>query len=107
MEIKHTNQQDNGYFEARENGVIAGKLTYKWKDATTFIADGTEVSKEFSGLNIGKKMLLAAVTYARENNLKIIPTCPFVVAMFKRMEEIRDVLSNDTTDEAVTNSCQI
>jgi predicted GNAT family acetyltransferase len=41
---------------------------------------------------VGKNILLEIVKYARENNMKIQPVCPFTVSMFKRMEEIRDVL---------------
>jgi len=107
MEIKHFNQQEKGYFEAVEDNIYVGKLTYTWKNKTTFIADGTEVVKEFNGRNVGKTLLLTAVEYARENNLKIIPTCPFVVVMFKRMVEIQDVLSEDTDEQNTVNACEI
>ena len=32
------------------------------------------------------------VKFARENNIKIIPLCPFAKSVFDRTESIRDVL---------------
>lgn len=67
-------------------------MTYSWAGNDKFIIDHTEVNPEFNGQGVGKKMVLSAVEYARENNLKIIPLCPFAKAMFDKMQEIRDVL---------------
>ena len=91
MEIKHSDDGTKGYFSAKEGEVKAGIMTYVWAGNDKFIIDHTEGNPDFKG--IGKKLLDAAVTYARENNKKIIPLCPFAKKMFDRDEEIRDVLS--------------
>lgn len=52
----------------------------------------TEVDQEFEGKGFAKILLERLVSYARENDLKIVPLCPFVHAQFKRHpEEYNDV----------------
>lgn len=92
MEIKQINDIRRGCFEALEDGKEAGKMTYTWAGDSKFIIDHTEVNAEFNGKGVGKKMVMAAVDYARNNNLKIIPLCPFAKSVFDKTEEIRDVL---------------
>ncbi|MEZ0181362.1 GNAT family N-acetyltransferase [Flavobacterium oncorhynchi] len=92
MEIQQINDTRRGYFEAVEDGKEAGKMTYTWAGDTKFIIDHTEVNPDFNGKGVGKKLVMAAVEYARTNNLKIIPLCPFAKSVFDKVEEIRDVL---------------
>jgi Predicted acetyltransferase len=47
----------------------------------------TEVNPEHEGKGFGKLLLDQLVRYARENNLKIVPLCPYVSAQFKRHPE--------------------
>ena len=92
MEIQQINDTRRGYFEAVEDGKQAGKMTYTWAGDSKFIIDHTEVNEEFNGRGVGKKLVMAAVEYARKNDLKIIPLCPFAKSVFDKVEEIRDVL---------------
>lgn len=92
MNIEQFNKETKGFFKATEDDKEAGRMTYSWAGKEKFIIDHTEVSSEFKGKNVGKQLVMAAVIYARENNLKIIPLCPFAKNVFDRMEEIRDVL---------------
>lgn len=92
MEIQHVNNEKNGFFKAVEDNKQGGMMTYVWAGTGVFIIDYTEVDLAFKGKSVGKKMVLAAVDYARNNDLKIIPLCPFAKSVFERTEEIRDVL---------------
>ncbi|URM35324.1 GNAT family N-acetyltransferase [Flavobacterium anhuiense] len=92
MEIQQINDIKRGYFEAVEDGKEAGKMTYTWAGDSKFIIDHTEVSPDFNGKGVGKKLVMAAVDYARANNLKIIPLCPFAKSVFDKVPEIHDVL---------------
>lgn len=92
MEIQHINNETKGFFKAVEDEQEAGKMTYSRAGEKKFIIDHTEVNPAFNGRGVGKKMVMAAVEYARENNLKIIPLCPFAKSVFDKVEEIRDVL---------------
>ncbi|TPG32086.1 GNAT family N-acetyltransferase [Flavobacterium pectinovorum] len=92
MEINQINDTRRGYFEAIEDGKEAGKMTYTWAGDSKFIIDHTEVNEGFNGKGVGKKLVMAAVDYARANNIKIIPLCPFAKSVFDKTAEIRDVL---------------
>jgi predicted GNAT family acetyltransferase len=92
MEITQINDIRRGYFEAIEDGKEAGKMTYTWAGDSKFIIDHTEVNEGFNGKGVGKKLVMKAVEYARNNNLKIIPLCPFAKSVFDKTEDIRDVL---------------
>lgn len=92
MEIQQINRESKGFFKAISGGKEAGKMTYSWAGKSKFIIDHTEVNPEFSGKGVGKKMVMEAVNYARENELKIIPLCPFAKSVFDKTPEIRDVL---------------
>ena len=77
---------------ARENKVRAGMMTYSIAGPELIIIDHTDVEPAFNGKGVGKDMLYKIVEMAREKNVKIIPLCPFASAMFKKLEDIRDVL---------------
>lgn len=92
MEIKQDDSIQKGIFRAIENDSVAGEMTYIWAGENKFIIDHTEVSPEFEGKGVGKKLVMAAVEYARANNLKILPLCPFAKTVFERTKEIQDVM---------------
>lgn len=93
IEIKQTNSETKGFFKATENEKQAGLMTYSWAGTDKFIINHTEVSQDFNGKGVGKKLVLAAVDFARKENKKIIPLCPFAKATFDKNEDLRDVLS--------------
>jgi predicted GNAT family acetyltransferase len=69
-------------------------MTYSIAGEELIIIDHTEVDPEFNGRNVGKQMLYKIVEMAREKNIKIIPLCPFAASMFKKLEDIQDVLKS-------------
>ncbi len=95
IEVKHTNDEKRGSFEALMDGTHAGLMTYTWAGEDRFIIDHTEVEEAYNGKGVGKEMLYAAVDFARENGKHIIPLCPFAKANFQKHEELQDVLVNN------------
>lgn len=93
MEVVRMNDGNKGFFQAVEDEIQAGLMTYSWAGNDKFIIDHTEVNPDFSGKGVGKLMVMDAVDYARANNIKIIPLCPFAKSVFDKEPEIRDVLS--------------
>ena len=92
MEIQLKELDAKGYAMARENKVRAGMMTYSIAGPELIIIDHTDVEPAFNGKGVGKDLLYKIVEMAREKNVKIIPLCPFASAMFKKLEDIRDVL---------------
>lgn len=92
MTVEQFNREKKGHFTASEDGSEAGRMTYSWAGPGKFIIDHTEVNPAFSGRGVGKQLVLAAVSYARENDLKIVPLCPFAKSVFDKDPELSDVL---------------
>lgn len=92
MNIEQVNDEKKGWFKAVEEGKEAGLMTYVWAGPGKIIIDHTEVSPEFSGKGVGKALVLAAVDYARESKVKILPLCPFAKSVFDKNADLQDVL---------------
>lgn len=93
MEIKHTDNGTKGSFYLEINGVRKAEMTYSHAGKEKIIIDHTEVDESLKGEGIGYKLVDTAVDYSRENNLRVIPLCPFAAAVFKKKgETYADVL---------------
>ncbi len=64
----------------------AGKMDISVADGK-FRVYHTEVNDEYEGKGFATLLLNQLVGYARENNLRIIPLCPYVLTQFKRHPE--------------------
>jgi uncharacterized protein len=68
-------------------------LNYKREgDRITFIH--TEVPKELAGRGIGNALAKAALEYAREQRLQVIPRCRFVAKYIERHPEFAHLLGS-------------
>ncbi|MFC4689905.1 GNAT family N-acetyltransferase [Dokdonia genika] len=92
MEITLKKKDNKGFAIASKDGKKAGAMTYSRASKELIIIDHTEVEDTFKGQGVGKQLLYKIVAMARENDVKIIPLCPFANAMFKKNEDIQDVL---------------
>ncbi|RYY89958.1 MAG: N-acetyltransferase [Chitinophagaceae bacterium] len=95
MTIQHEQQEQRGHFFIPDGDELAAEMTYIRHDPKTIIIDHTEVSAELQGQNIGYQLVQAAVEYAREHGLKILPVCSFAAAIFRKKPELRDVLKEE------------
>ena len=87
-------KEDNGKkgrFVIYENEVFAGEMSYVWAGEKRFIIDHTHVEPNFSGRGFGEHLVRKAVQYARNNNLKILPLCPFAKKIFDNDALLVDV----------------
>jgi len=92
MEIVLKENGGKGFAMARENNKRAGMMTYSIAGPELIIVDHTEVEPEFNGSGVGKQMLYTIVEMAREKSIKIIPLCPFAASVFKKSDDIKNVL---------------
>ncbi|PAU94800.1 GNAT family N-acetyltransferase [Aliifodinibius salipaludis] len=92
MDIQHKTGESKGSFFIEEDGKIKAKITYSEAGQSKIIIDHTEVSDELRGKSIGKALVKHAVNYARENELRVIPLCPFAKSIIERDESLQDVL---------------
>jgi predicted GNAT family acetyltransferase len=92
IEVKQIEDGKNDRFAAMDEGKQAGAIFYTSAGKKKMILDHTEVDDAYRGQRIGKKILMYIVEFARENNIKIIPLCPYAKSVFDKTESIRDVL---------------
>ena len=91
--ISHTEAEHRGAFFIEQDGRRLAELTYSRANAALVIIDHTEVDPTLGGQGVGRRLLDAAVAWARETHTKFLVTCPFASAQFARDPSIRDVLA--------------
>lgn len=69
-------------------------MVYRRDAKDNIIIEHTEVGDELRGQNVGYQLVHTAVEYARVNNVKILPLCPFAKSVFDKKPEFADVLIN-------------
>ncbi len=92
MEIQHLSTESKGEFFIEKDGKRIAEMTYSKAGETMIIIDHTEVSDAGRGEGFGKKLVKTGVEFARENDLKIMPLCPFAKAIIQKTPEFQDVL---------------
>ena len=93
MEIQKKRTESGGEFFIEENGKQIALMTYKKSGDGVMTIDHTEVDPNLRGEGIGEDLIAEGVKFARENNLKIVPTCPFAKKVIDDTPELQDVLA--------------
>ncbi|MFD1258909.1 GNAT family N-acetyltransferase [Mucilaginibacter terrae] len=93
MQIKHHYSNDDGIFYIVNEGKRMGDMRYMISDSNKMDIYHIEVDPQIEGQNWGSQLIEAAVNYAREKHLKIIPSCTFAKTVFTRHKEYHDVLA--------------
>jgi predicted GNAT family acetyltransferase len=93
MQIGHKKVGTKGFFYVAGPKEPLAKMVYTMAATDKMIIEHTEVSEELKGQNVGNQLVKAAVDFAREHKIKIIPLCPFANSVFKRKSEFADVLA--------------
>ena len=91
-EIQHEVSTNKGSFFINELGKKVAVLEYKKIDESEIVIDHTHVSDVLKGKGAGKLLVNAAVSWARENQIKIIPQCSFALAVIQKDATLQDVL---------------
>lgn len=55
--------------------------------------DSTYTPKEFRGRGYAGKLMKAAIEFAKENNLKIVPNCTYAQYYFEKHPELKELLA--------------
>ncbi len=54
----------------------------------------SEVPKQLEGQGIGSSMVEQVLQYIKDNNLKVVPLCPFVAAYINKHNKWQSILSD-------------
>ena len=77
-------------FEARLGDATAF-TEYRLRDGV-MILPHTVVPEEFEGRGVGGQLAKAVLSYAREQGLEVVPTCPFVAGYITKHPEWHDIV---------------
>ncbi len=91
--IEHAESGDHGAFFITQDGSRVAELTYRRSNAALITINHTGVDSSLKGQGVARRLLDAAVIWARESHTKIISACPFSTAQFSKDADIRDVLA--------------
>ena len=80
-----------GAFGIERDGRRLATMTYSMA-GDIIIIDHTEVDAALKGTGAGKKLVAAAVAWARTEKRRIMPLCPFAKSVFDKTPEFADVL---------------
>ncbi|MCC3376702.1 GNAT family N-acetyltransferase [Cohnella sp. REN36] len=83
-------KQGNGYMLRDRTGQV-GEISYRMADADTWIIDHIFLDPRYRGTGMAKELLDIVVEEARDKGRKIIPSCAYALALFKRRAEYADV----------------
>lgn len=92
MTLLITHNQADKQFTSEVEGKISVLRYSLSDDGKTLDYFSTFVPPELRGRNIGEDMVLFALEYAKLNDLKVIPSCPFVKKIIDRHPEYNAVL---------------
>lgn len=93
MKIQNEEHGKKGAFFIEQDGEWIAEMTYQKSGAGEITIDHTEVDDSLKGKGVGKELVEAGVKFARANNLKIVPQCPFVKKIIDETPDYQDVLA--------------
>ena len=95
MDIQQSQTGGRGMFYIAGSENNLAELDYSIA-GTIMTIQHTEVADSLKGKNIGTALVNAAVEFARKNQFKILPLCPFANALMKRHKaDYADVLKEN------------
>ncbi len=90
MDIKH-DKETNKFYVKLDSG--EANLTYSYRQEDILDYKSTYVPNEHRGQGIAGEITDKALQYAKENNLKVVPSCPFVEDYINHHEEYSDIIA--------------
>ena len=94
MTVLREQKDHRGAFYIDGEGRRLAELTFSAApDGKLVILEHTEVDASLRGQGVARKLVEAAVLWAREQHVKLVPLCPFAKAVFEKEPGFGDVLA--------------
>lgn len=93
LEIRHEESGGHGSFFVELDGKRVALQAYRRVDDKQVVITHTEVDDVLRGRGVARRLLDAAVAWARSSGTRVSATCPYVKAQFEKDPSIRDVLA--------------
>ncbi|HIV82294.1 MAG TPA: N-acetyltransferase [Candidatus Salinicoccus merdavium] len=89
MDIK---KGENMFFIGEDELNPEAYVSYKVDDDGDLIIDSTEVANQLSGQGVGSTLVNMVIEYAKDEDKKIVPECPFARAVMEREEDTKKMI---------------
>lgn len=86
MKIEH-NKGARRFELFDDSGEKIGEIEYMKGGNNEIYATHTEVYPQYEGRGFAARLLDEMADFARQNKLKIVPVCPYVISAFKKYPE--------------------
>lgn len=90
--FEHEESNAKGAIMMLVDGSVVARMTYSRIDAGNIIIDHTAVDPNRKGTGAGKAIVMHMVDWARQENQKVLPLCPFTKGVIERYPETHDIL---------------
>ena len=90
--IQHERSGHRGAFFLERDGERLAQMTYTVA-GTRVIIDHTDVDERLRGTGMGRQLVDAAVQWARKENARLMPLCPYAKSVFDKTPDYSDVLA--------------
>jgi predicted GNAT family acetyltransferase len=87
-----SNNTELSRIDAHVDGALVGFAAYEVCDDGTYTFHHTEVFEGNEGRGFGQQLAEGVVGFAREQGIKIHPTCSFLAAYLRKHPEQQDLL---------------
>ena len=83
---------ENMFFVGEDELNPEAYVSYKVDDDGDLIIDSTQVANQLSGQGVGSTLVNMVIEYAKDEDKKIVPECPFARAVMEREEDTKKMI---------------
>ena len=83
---------ENMFFVGEDELNPEAYVSYKVNDDGDLIIDSTQVANQLSGQGVGSTLVNMVIEYAKDEDKKIVPECPFARAVMEREEDTKKLI---------------
>lgn len=91
VRIEIADDADKKRYEIRADGQLAGFATYRLKEGLIELIH-TEIDEEFEGHGLASRLISFALDDARQRELAVLPSCPFVNDYIQRHPQYAELV---------------
>jgi uncharacterized protein len=93
MNVKHDEDSKKGSFFIEKDGDRVAELQYLRSGEGRMTVYHTEVDEQLRGQHVGDELVKASVEFARAEDLKIVPQCPFARKVMERNDDYKSLIA--------------
>jgi len=92
LAVRHEDTAGEGAFFVERGGERLGELKYLKPGPGRAVLEHTSVSDVLRGQGVARRLVDAAVAWARESGVKLVPVCTYAKKVLEHDPSFRDVL---------------